>query len=163
MSQDVYDLMSPVLRRGIRQIDRILIKGNANPRAIFTYDTIFSPTVHTYTYFDGACREYKEVDLESNSSGSDEADNPTISFLSDPDIRALRKHITNRFLCTFKEGMDSYIYGDWFKATKIFRQTDIMMYEYGGDSVSRQLLEYIESHGNRSPENWKGYRKFLSK
>lgn len=76
---------------------------------------------------------------------------------NDEDIVTLRQHISEPFRVVWKEGIASYIKGDWQKARDIFHET-LQMTE-GHDGPSKFLVGVIDSYGGTAPQDWQGYRE----
>ena len=75
---------------------------------------------------------------------------------TDHELVALRRKVTEPFRTLWKEGIASYIQGDWVKARSIFQQTFDLSGEK--DGPSKNLIDMIDEHRCACPNDWAGYR-----
>jgi hypothetical protein len=101
LSQSVQELMSDVAQTKLRHLDTVTVKGSSVKQKIYTYDA-----------------RARGVDFFLHSRSDNQADaeadrySPSI-WHSDPDLIAMRQHVTNDFLKSFKEGHKAFLSGDW--------------------------------------------------
>lgn len=75
----------------------------------------------------------------------------------DPDLVAMRTHMSDLIHSTFREGMDSFIAGDWEKAKEKFEET--LSITENQDGPSKNILRHMQDdYANVKPPTWKGYR-----
>jgi hypothetical protein len=116
LSQAVQELMSDVARSKLRHLDTVTVKGSLLQQRIYTYDA-----------------RYKGVDFFLHSRPEEQADIDAEVFSSntwntDPDLRAMRQHVTDEFIKAFNGGRKAFIAGDWTDAiVKLERANEIMM------------------------------------
>lgn len=114
-------------------------------------------------------RNRMSISVSSSRSMNDEAppplSAPVVTLMpyveavweTDEDIVMLRHHITDSFRVVWKEGIASYIKGDWQKARDIFHET--LQMSDGQDGPSKFLVGVIDSYGGSAPQDWQGYRE----
>ena len=65
-----------------------------------------------------------------------------------------------KFYKNFKDGIDYYLFGDWGKASKLFKRClEIVK----NDKPTTVLLDYMNQYNFIAPKDWKGYRSLTSK
>lgn len=187
LSEAFYRLLTPTAQKYIRQVDRVRRSDNEEPFGLFTYDADleiewavsqlelplvsreYSKPSRQSTRSDVTAR--KEKNRKTTSTKPVEEDGPppqvapTISLPpyvesiwdTDDDIVMLRHHIKDSFRVVWKEGIASYIKGDWQKARDIFHET--LQMSDGQDGPSKFLVSVIDSYGGSAPQDWHGYRE----
>ena len=75
--------------------------------------------------------------------------------------------MTSEFRMNFKEGVDSYIVGDWSTAKTFLEVSNSIMKTncplLNGDGPSLTLLKYMDHYDYKPPSSWKGFRPLTSK
>lgn len=77
-------------------------------------------------------------------------------WTEDNDLVDLRHRISDSFRAIWQVAIDAYIAGDWEKARGYLEETLAM--SKGTDGPSKNLLDFISSHGGVAPKGWEGYR-----
>lgn len=116
-SQAVQELMSDVARSKLRHLDTVTVKGSLLKQKIYTYDA-----------------RYKGVDFFLKSRSDEQADYDAERYApstwnTDPDLTAMRQHVTDDFLQVYAEGRKAYIAGDWPTAISNFEKANEIMME----------------------------------
>jgi hypothetical protein len=115
LSQSVQELMSDVAQSKLRHLDTVTVKGSSVKQKIYTYDAR-ARGVDFFLY----SRSDNQADAEADRYS------PSI-WMNDPDLLAMRQHITDDFLKVFKEGHKAFLSGDWPLAiAKMELANDIM-------------------------------------
>ena len=156
LSEDFVRLLSPAGRRGCRQIDRVTVKGSAQPMGLFTFDT--------------------DADfLPPPPPGNAGAEDARVSILPpvdnelsyDQDIVAMHSTVDGSFLARFAAGYTAYAAGRWGEAKQLLEATAAARCAPGGgtthDGPSRTLLSFMEAHNFKAPPGWPGYRELTEK
>lgn len=159
VSQNFFDLMSVEGQSKCRRLDVVTVKGSEVPIGIYTYDCLQDQLFRSKRHQKG--NHDDNVTNFYNSS----ADLIEV-FEKDYDLVTLRKHITAEFLQEFKQGVDTYLQGDWTVARKHLEKSNELMAQVpskAGDGPSLTLLRYMEAYGWQAPSSWKGFRPLTSK
>jgi hypothetical protein len=117
LSQAVQELMSETARSKLRHLDTVTVKGSSLKQKIFTYDAR-----HKGVAFFLFSRSDEQADLDSDHY------TPNI-WITDQDLRAMRRHVTEDFEKEFNKGRDAYLAGDWVKALKHLEAANEIMVE----------------------------------
>jgi class 3 adenylate cyclase len=117
MSQAVEELLSEPARQKMRHLDTVFVKGSSIAQKIYTYD----------------CR-HKGVDFFLLDRSPEQADLDSERYTSqiwnqDPDLLAMRKHVTVEFEDAFAAGLSNYLDGDWKHALPLLKKADKIMIE----------------------------------
>ncbi|VEU33814.1 unnamed protein product [Pseudo-nitzschia multistriata] len=115
LSKAVEKLLSGACRKKLRHLDCVYVKGSAVKQDIYTYDAR-----HQGVDFFLLERAPEQADRES------EAYNQSI-WDRDPDVRAMRQHVSDEFLEAYHAGVDQYLSGRWSEASESFRRADTIM------------------------------------
>ena len=175
LSQDVRDLLSEPAKTKMRNLDRVTVKGSSKIQNIYTYDA-----------------QAKGADFFLYSESDEQADqraknyDPSI-WDKDPDLRAMRNHISEDFEQEFNAGMKAYYDGDWDLAIKKLEEANNIMVEAAideedlyyelnnsperkelyrktaSDPPSMYLINFMKSYGGKAPDDWDGWHPLLSK
>eukprot|EP00606_Chrysophyceae_sp_TOSAG23-5_P000700 GSChrysophyteH2.ASY1.ANO1.1190.1 assembled CDS len=195
ISQNAYDLFSNETQHLCRRCDVVTVKGSEVPIGVFTYDALqdqMFPKTKIQRIEEGEevhelCPEEEEaierrlqrfaalnmIPPPYDEDNSDEEFDDTLYnshelFNIDTDLKILRTHATDqKFLDTFKAGVDDYLEGNWSSGRIKLKQADQMMAKLapalGGDGPCATLLDYMEEFGPDAPDWWKGYRPLTAK
>lgn len=164
LSQNFYDLMSDYGRAKCRRLDVVTVKGSEVPIGIYTYDCLQ----------DQLFRSKRSHKAAQKNDGKDSSNTQFFTssaemhevFEKDYDLVTLRKHVTEEFESEFKQGVDTYLQGDWPTARKYLEKANELMAQVpskAGDGPSLTLLRYMEAYGWQAPSSWKGFRPLTSK
>lgn len=156
LSEDFVRLLSPAGRRGCRQIDRVTVKGSAQPMGLFTFDTDadFLPPPPP------ADPTAEDARLSMIAPMADE-----LSY--DQDIVAMHSTVDGSFLARFAAGYAAYAAGRWGEARQLLEATAAARCAPGGgmthDGPSRTLLGVMEAYNYKAPAGWAGFRELTEK
>jgi len=117
LSQAVEELLSRPAREKLRHLDTVYVKGSSVAQRIFTYDARYEGA--DFFLFDRS-PEQADRDAEAYSESI---------WNTDQDLRAMRQHVTDKFMEKFKEGLDQYLEGDWPAAIETLQKADEIMIE----------------------------------
>lgn len=117
LSQAVEKLLSTAARSKLRHLDTVKVKGSNITQKIFTFDA-----------------RHETVDFFLFERTPDQADAEAEAYTThvwevDQDLNAMRQHVSDEFMTTFKEGVDLYIEGRWKKAVEKLQEADDIMIE----------------------------------
>ena len=115
LSQAVEELLSAPARSKLRHLDTVYVKGSSVAQRIFTYDAR-----HQGVDFFLLERSPEQADVDAESY------TPAI-WDTDPDLRAMRQHVTSPFEKKFKEGVGRYLSGNWESAIAALQAADDIM------------------------------------
>jgi hypothetical protein len=102
-------------------LNNFSVSGSSLKQRIYTYDA-----------------KARGVDFFLYSRSDEEADfnadrySPNI-WTNDPDLVAMRQHVTDEFLQVFKEGLKAYIAGNWTTAIEKLEQANDIMFQTAVD------------------------------
>jgi class 3 adenylate cyclase len=193
LSDAFVSLLSPAVRRRVRQIDCVTVKGSTQPIGLYTMD-IDADKATTAASGDGTNGAHPNNTLQNTiannkSSKNGEIDSPTRGvsgvhappktdhitfsdypyfdeFEEHPDIVAT-KAVDDTFLNKFAEGFSAYKSGDWRRAAAVFEDTRTVRRNGAGEVVidgpSEALLAVIREKGGVAPVGWEGYRELTEK
>ena len=115
LSQAVEELLSSSARKKLRHLDTVTVKGSSIPQRIYTYDAR-----HRGIEFFLFERDPAEADLDAESYNSS-------IWNKDPDLKAMRQHISEEFEDVFKQGIKKYLAGNWAEAIKGLKEANQIM------------------------------------
>lgn len=165
ISGDFVKLLSPALKRRVRQVDCVTVKGSIKPMDLFTYDVnldrIPIPAVPA---------------TEQGVAEAVSAPPPNVTFSMKAMENEFAEHpdlmstwgITTPFLKRFQQGFELYRSGQWAEAKLILVETQVMRkHPISGevivDGPSNTLLGFMSQHKDTAPENWAGFRELTEK
>lgn len=178
LSDAFVSLLSPAVRRRVRQIDCVTVKGSTQPIGLYTMDVdadkAADPTASTSTAFAAAFAPSPKT----TGRGVSVAHIPKVDHISfsdypyfdeyeeHPDIVATRA-VEPDFLARFAQGFAAYKEGDWPRAAAVFEETRVARRDGAGeviiDGPSEGLLAVIKDKGGQAPAGWKGFRELTEK
>lgn len=169
VSETIAKACSDDMRRNLRQIDKVTVKGSTQPVGLFTFDGDF---------------ERLPVKLQTRSKADSEVDKKRKKFIE----RSIRKNLldllltekqsvanllrhnqviqlarlkyTQKFYQLWDTGFQSYLSGDWPQAARFIAEASN---EIGGDGPARVLLDLMGLRNNKAPQDWKGFRELKEK
>jgi len=170
VSEAVQQLLSEPAKAKMRNLDRVTVKGSSHVQNIYTYDA-----------------RAQGADLFLNHVSEDQAEGQARNYEpniwhDDPDLTAMRRHVTEDFEEEFGAGIKCYYDGNWPLAIeKLEKANDIMteatfegsstlkiMRELDntseiGDRPSLYLIQFMKSKGGKAPDDWDGWHPLMSK
>jgi hypothetical protein len=169
-------LLHPAIRTRCRHIDRIILKGVADPMDVYTFDICVKDMKHkdVKTFIATSKSETDEEEEKSffslvwqffsknskktdkTSAVGDEIVNPKL-FAA---LAALQSGISTNFIPTFNRAVNHYLNGEWTQAKEAFSMAGSMRPE---DDSGLVLMSIMEAHNFVAPKDWKGYRELKSK
>ena len=177
LSETFVALLSPAVRRRVRQIDCVTVKGSTQPIGLYTFDVdadkAADPTSGASTAFAATFAPVPKTTGGRGSAAPSKADHISFSdypyfdeFEEHPDIVAT-KAVEMPFLARFAEGFAAYKSGDWPRAAAVFEETRVARRDGAGevliDGPSEALLSVIREKSGQAPPGWKGFRELTEK
>jgi len=180
LSEHFARLLSPSVRDQCRTLDRVTLKGSAQPLGLVTYDTepAFiappAPVVDSY----GRLRAAAALPRRSSGRqpGASQPDLPpggkwasgAEELARSGDLQELRRTVTPAFLDAFRAGYELYSAGRWAEAREALSGTlEGRVWPAGvpsaPDGPSAALLSAMAAHGYKAPPGWEGYRELTEK
>ena len=172
-SQSFFEILSPCAQGYCRKLDVITVKGSELPTAVYTYD------VNQNQVFKDVKKKKRNNQSVSGTLNLEEpltpldpgyytpASDTADVFEHDVDIKQLHNHVSEQFLTKFKDGVNSYIQGDWTNARYYLESANTIMMQgnpsFDCDGPSRTLLRHMELFNYRAPSDWRGYRSLTNK
>ena len=180
LSQAVQELMSEVAQTKLRHLDTVTVKGSSVKQKIYTYDAQ-ARGVDFFLY----SRSDVQADVEA------ERYSPSM-WNTDPDLMAMRQHVTEEFLKLFKDGHKAFLLGDWPVAIEKLGQANNAMFksaiedgyledefealnlqpgeelpekfkQENGDGPSMYLISFMKSFNGIAPKDWEGWHPLIRK
>lgn len=164
ISGDFVKLLSPSLKRRVRQVDCVTVKGSINPVELFTYDVnldripipIVQPAEHSVA-------EAAPVPPPNETFSMKDMEN---EFAEHPDLMSTWG-VTTPFLKRFKQGFELYRNGQWSEARSILEETKTRRHPVSGQDVvdgpSSTLLSFMAQSSFQAPKSWAGFRELTDK
>lgn len=158
ISETVYQLLSSQVKAACRLIDRVMVKGSGTVLRLFTCDLetkgaeMYSKSMRNRA----ESREKREEILRNLNKGMF----PGAIFLKSKRVRQMRMMETTNFPAVFKQGVSSYLAGQWEKARISLNRAAAIRPK---DGPSKAILAYMTSQDFLPPKEWKGYRTLLEK
>ena len=85
-----------------------------------------------------------------------------VNFAGNPEFEDLQYGIQPLFLANHKAGLAAYLEGNWGEArTKL--ETALRCHHTGEDGPTQFVLEFMQSHNFKPPEDWNGCRRLNKK
>ena len=165
ISGDFVRLLSPALKRRVRQVDCVTVKGSIQPMDLFTYDVnldrIPVPAIQSAEH---AVAEAAPAPPANETFSMKAMEN---EFAEHPDLMSTWG-VTTPFLKRFEQGFELYRSGQWSEARTILEETRSMRKNpITGDIVidgpSSTLLAFMGQHDNKAPVDWAGFRELTEK
>lgn len=164
ISGDFVRLLSPALKRRVRQVDCVTVKGSINPIELFTYDVnldrIPIPAVQPAEY---SVAEAAPVPPPNETFSMKDMEN---EFAEHPDLMSTWG-VTTPFLKRFEQGFELYRNGQWPEARSILEETKICKHPMSGEDVidgpSSTLLSFMAQSSFQAPKGWAGFRELTDK
>ena len=164
ISGDFVKLLSPALKRRVRQVDCVTVKGSINPVELFTYDVnldrIPIPSVQPAEY---SVAEAAPVPPPNETFSMKDMEN---EFAEHPDLMSTWG-VTTPFLKRFEQGFELYRNGQWPEARSILEETRIRKHPMSGEDVmdgpSSTLLSFMTQSSFQAPKGWAGFRELTDK
>ena len=165
ISGDFVKLLSPALKRRVRQVDCVTVKGSNKPMDLFTYDVSLDRIPVPAIQADQHSIEEAAPAPPPNVTFSMKA--MENEFVEHPDLMSTWA-VTTPFLKRFQQGFELYRSGQWAEAKAILEETKVMRkHLISGDVVvdgpSNTLLGVMSQHGHMAPEDWAGFRELTEK
>ena len=157
------------MRRNLRQIDRVTVKGSTQPVGLFTFDGDFERLpvkLQTRNKADSEVdkkrKKFIERSIRKNLLDSLLTEKKSVANLlrHNQVIQLARLKYTQKFYQLWDPGFQSYLSGDWSKAVRFISEASN---EIGGDGPARVLLEFMGLRNNKAPHDWKGFRELQEK
>jgi hypothetical protein len=172
--------MSEIGQTKLRHLDTVTVKGSSVKQKIYTYDA----RARGVDFF-----LYSRSDAQADADA--ERYSPSI-WNTDPDLLAMRQHVSEDFLKLFKDGHKAFIQGDWPNAIEKLEHADKAMFESAsedgylddelealnlrpgeevpgklkqenGDGASRYLISFMKSYNGMAPKDWEGWHPLTRK
>lgn len=118
LSKAVEELLSRTCRKKMRHLDTVYVKGSKVKQEIFTFDAR-----HQGVDFFLIERLPEQADLEAESY------TPNI-WEHDPDVKAMRQHVSEEFMEIYSLALKQYLYGNWKDAYKNFEKANDTMIQH---------------------------------
>lgn len=167
ISDMIYQFCSNEIRRLLRQVDKVTVKGSQKPLGLYTIDMnlngLSEKPVDPLVKKDPKLTNHKKkkkvlmTKLENDEMKSRrfiENDELLVKVLTQDD-----DDLYFAFREWFAKGMEEYFDGRWKSAKESFKKA----YEMRIDAPIVTLLKYMEDLNFSKPDSWKGYRELTEK
>ncbi|CAD2107639.1 adenylyl cyclase alpha, putative [Plasmodium vinckei] len=178
ISGDFYDNMSEGFKKSLRKIDRVTLKGCANPLYLYTVDLCLNKIQNEKTI-----SKFETIGSTSNSDRKmtkifDDIKKKTerrrrkkqlsnldydlfSEYTKSSDIRLVKVEYPEEYLHLFEQSLELYLNGKWSESKKLLDHLKNKF--YFEDNVVYQLFDFLSSNNFTTPYDWPGYRMFLHK
>lgn len=158
ISETVYQLLSSQVKAACRLIDRVMVKGSGTVLRLFTCDLEAKGTeMYTKSMRNRVESREKRVEILRNL---DKGMLPGAIFLKSKRVREMRMMEKTNFPAVFKQGVFSYLAGQWDKARIALNRAVAIRPK---DGPAKAILAYMASQDDQLPKDWKGYRTLFEK
>jgi len=161
LSDGLAHMCTPRFASVFRPVDRVKIHRRTVPRRLFAVDLdldVLSTPCWPPLQDAGLQALQRRVACRAVKRSDDFQ--PWQAFMMDSHIRRMRAAFVPKFFQEFERAYVNYEAGEWDVAAAVLRGTLSML--KGGtwrDGPSAALLEFMERHGFRAPEDWDGHRE----
>ncbi len=161
-------LLSPGVRATCRQVDRVTVKGSAQPLGLWTFDA--DPELIATPNLDSLPSGRGSTFSTSSTLDDDDAPVGAEELGSHPDVLRMRATLPGgdggaAFLERFRAGYTAYAEGRWQEAREALNGTLQARKGPGDVSVvdgpSKALLGYMEAHAFKAPATWQARPRAL--
>ena len=165
ISGDFVRLLSPALKRRVRQVDCVTVKGSIKLMDLFTYDvTLDRIRVPAIQPAEHSVAEAAPLPPPNETFSMKAMEN---EFAEHPDLMSTWG-VSTPFLKRFEQGFELYRSGQWAEAQAVLEETKVMrQHPITGDTVvdgpSSTLLVFMAQHNNQAPGEWAGFRELTEK
>lgn len=166
ISDAVWDMCSNEMRRRLREVDKVTVKGSKNPIGLFTVDLNLENLKEKIEKVKNSTKakkssHKKKKDILMHALDNDEGKCIVVLESDQTLIDVLRANYNYKdFLDTFHSAMDDYLGGKWHEAQDKFQ---VCLDIKPKDGPCLTILNYMEGFGFQAPEDWKGYRELTEK
>jgi len=163
LSQDVVDHQSSAVADKCRLIDRVRMKGSAEPIRLYSLDLDYlsltvdaprDPNLKWNLRERFKARQFLEVEKQRKFEVY-----MAEEFETSRDICSMRRRYTTGFLQMFHMGFQNYINGEWQVAKRLLSNASQMLRD-GDDGPCQALLTFMKKCDFQAPEHWQGIREF---
>eukprot|EP01022_Parablepharisma_sp_SALTPOND_P009652 TRINITY_DN139_c0_g1_i11.p1 TRINITY_DN139_c0_g1~~TRINITY_DN139_c0_g1_i11.p1 ORF type:complete len:937 (-),score=64.55 TRINITY_DN139_c0_g1_i11:7171-9981(-) len=165
ISGQVYEMLSPYVKKYCREIDVVTVKGSVLPLKLYTVDlnvNALIPKECKYASIEAGKKKDKRLKKRKQFHRAVASGQKTsqMVFSADQDLEIMRAGITQEFLKQYEEGYTNYISGNWNQAIESFRKVLLLR---PNDGPTLTLLAYMDAQKGIAPSTWKGYRALTEK
>jgi hypothetical protein len=165
ISGQVYDLLSPFVKKYCREIDRVTVKGSMFPIRLYTVDLdiqALKPKECKYANVESGHKKERRLKKRKQFHAEIEKGQKTSAmvYANDKDLDIMRAGVSEGFIKQYEEGYGNYIGGNWNQAIENFKKALVL---HPNDGPTMTLLGYMEGFNGIAPATWKGYRALTEK
>jgi len=175
ITEQVKDLCCLDIAVKFRMIDRVVIRGSAEPTRLFCLDldymclTVETDTRGRPATWNSRHRFKARQFLEAEKSRKLDPEVTTLSmFEGNGMITQMRRRYSIEFLQLFNMGLQNYMEGEWQVAGRLLTETRRMLHVGGSfsaqtveDGPSSALLKFMEKTQFEAPRTWMGVHDLL--
>jgi class 3 adenylate cyclase len=175
LSGELQSLLSPEIKKLLRIVDVVNLKGSKLAMRLYTYD-MYLPDIpvdnlpelkdkdrETYKAIQKKrLYEYRQRVQKIHAEFFNNRISGKKFFFAETSIMAVRKRFKKSFYDIWDQGFAAYQSGDWAYARANFSKTRSMIKDYT-DGPSNVLLKFMEDHDFKAPSDWDGVRHLYSK
>ncbi|CAD8078076.1 unnamed protein product [Paramecium sonneborni] len=162
ISSDLYNLFSPDLKKYLRQIDMVTVKGSVKPIGFYTIDIDadhIPPSKEDYSQHEKleVMDQKRQIFINQIEAGEFKSE---IHFNRNKDLILIMNNFNPEFYALFTQGFQGYLLGDWKEAQIWFEKAKVLKPNDGPIST---LTAFMNEHNFKAPTNWKGFRELTEK
>lgn len=166
ISDAIFEFCSKLMRRILRQIDRITVKGSVNSLGLYTVDLNLENLIEKNEKQNKpkkSTNHKKKKKLLMERLENDEMKIKNIIENNEDLVKILtydEEGFYYQFREIFQQGLEDYFSGKWKEAKENFEKClEIKL----SDGPTTTLLKYMETMNYTAPDSWKGYRELTEK
>ena len=169
VSGELVPILTRDVRKLMREVDTVTVKGSAKPIKLFTVDVQVDEITEVTDRFKKLEIKDKKRMLDREKfvlweSLKRRAMSTISVYRNDNDFSDLRRNYNKEFANNWKDAYEAYIAGDWSKAHRLLKDGQEMCPE---DGPTKTLLNVIDrmrvAPGYNAPADWEGWRALTEK
>lgn len=164
ISNAVWEMCSNEMRRRMREIDKVTVKGSKNPLGLYTVD------MNTENLEEKEEKAAKAKNLKEHKAKKEKLitalendEGKCIVFIESDEtlVKMLTANYDYKgFYDVFHSGIEDYLGGKWTEAREKFKE-GLLTKPNDGPTIT--LMNFMETLGFKAPVDWKGYRELTEK
>lgn len=169
VSGKLVPILSKEVKKLMREVDIVKVKGSEEPMKIFTVDVQVEEIAEVTDRFKKLMIKDKKRMLDREKfvlweSLKRRAMTTMSVYRNDNDFSDLRKKYNKQFGAHWKLAYDAYVAGDWSQAHRLLRDGQAMSPDDGPTKTLLRVIENMsERPGYNAPKDWQGWRALTEK
>ncbi|CAD8077335.1 unnamed protein product [Paramecium sonneborni] len=162
ISSDLFNLFSPDIKKYLRQIDMVTVKGSVRPIGLYTIDIDadhIPPSKEDYNQHEKleVMDQKRQIFINQIEAGEFKSD---IHLNRNKDLILIMKNFNSEFQAQFSQGFQGYLLGNWKEAQMWFEKAKLLK---SNDGPISTLTAVMNEYNFKAPNTWKGFRELTEK